>query len=119
MLRLKVQITKSSQTTLIREVPPWEAMVLEGLYGERFQVLEEIEGPEWDGDAASEYERLGSAYRDPDDPDATVVEKMFGPGRQGIMALAREMETAAKWRSPVAGTTESKARKGEAKSEAA
>ena len=111
MLMLQCVVTKSSQTTLNKLVYPWEAMILEAIYGGGLEVLEEVEGPDCQSDPAQEYARLATLYKDPENPDSSWVERLFGANRPGVVALEREMEKAAAWgikpaREPRGGKTE-------------
>jgi hypothetical protein len=92
---VEVKLTRSETTVFARSMPEWEVPVLAAANGgDRVQVLRPAKAPRNFAapNAAVEYDRLATKYKDDKSTGQDHVAVAYGAGPRGVAALAREIE---------------------------
>lgn len=90
----RVFLDRSESIKLEIEVAAWEVPVLAAVNGEEAcQVLGYLDTDAETPDAAVEYDRLATKYKDNVANGTPWVVLVYGPGQRGVAALRKEMES--------------------------
>lgn len=91
----RVQVNRSETTTITKDVAPWEVAILAAVNGDdRIVVIGETPVNRALPDAGMEYDRLVTKYKVDPATGVEYVASVYGVGRRGVEALAKEIEKA-------------------------
>ena len=91
----RIQINRSETTTITKDVAPWEVAVVAAVNGgDRILEIGETPVNRALPDAAVEYDRLVAKYKSDPNTGIEYVASVYGTGRRGVEALAKEIDKA-------------------------